>query len=166
MTDSTTDAAGPQGVASSERHYIPALGGIYAATEHYTEPLLRLGLAAILIPKGLQKVFGMFGGGGIGGTAELFDRLGYSPGILWGTLVGFTELIAGILFLIGLFVRPAAFAIFIFMIFALHFTWTSNGWFWLNGGAEFNWLITMVTLVLLIRGAGELSVDKRMDKEF
>jgi putative oxidoreductase len=151
---------------SSQRMYIPALSGIYAALDRYVEPLLRLGLAAILIPKGLQKVFGLLGGGGLSGTAELFENLGYSPGVFWGPLVGFTELIAGILLLIGLFVRPAAFAVIIFMLAALHFTWSRSGWFWLGGGAEFSWLILITAVVLLIRGSGALSMDKRMGKEF
>jgi putative oxidoreductase len=149
------------------RLHIPAFGGLYAFGERYTETILRIGLAAVLIPKGLQKVFGMLGGMGLSRNAELFDKLGYSPGIIWGTLVGFTELIAGILFLIGLFVRPAALAIVIFMFFAIHFTATTMGWFWLpRGGAEYPWLIFIVALVLLIRGAGAISVDSQMRKEF
>ena len=33
---------------------------------------------------------------GFAGNAALFDRIGYTPGIFWGTLVGCTELIGGI----------------------------------------------------------------------
>jgi putative oxidoreductase len=148
------------------RLYIPAFGGLYAFGERYTETILRIGLAAVLIPKGLQKVFGMFGGMGLWRNAELFDKLGYGPGMFWGSLVGFTELIGGILLLIGLFVRPAALAVVIFMIVAIQFTSGRGGWFWATQGAEFPWLIFIVALVLLIRGAGAISVDSQMRKEF
>jgi len=89
-------------------HYIPAFGKIYDAVSEYAEPILRIALGGILIPHGLQKLFGAFGGMGFAGNAALFDRLGFTPGIFWGTLVGCTELIGGILLVLGLFTRFAA----------------------------------------------------------
>src|SRR5262249_47799836 len=79
MTDATT------------RLYVPALGGIYTAIQEFAEPILRIALGGILIPHGCQKLFGLFGGMGFARNAELFDKLGYSPGVFWGTLVGCTE---------------------------------------------------------------------------
>ena len=90
------------------RYYIPALGNLYARFEPYVLPLLRAGLGIILLAHGCQKLFGMFGGMGLNANAALFQRLGYSPGMFWGTLVGCTETIGGILLVIGLFTRPAA----------------------------------------------------------
>jgi putative oxidoreductase len=66
---------------ATSRHYIPALGGIYNAVEKYAEPILRITLGAILIPHGMQKLFGAFGGMGFAGNAALFDRLGFTPGV-------------------------------------------------------------------------------------
>ena len=63
----------------------------------YVEPLLRFVAGAMLVPHGCQKLFGMFGGGGSSGTAVFMDKVGYSPGMLWGTVVGCTELFGGIL---------------------------------------------------------------------
>ena len=79
---------------ATPHHYIPALGKIYGAVSEYAEPILRIALGGILIPHGLQKLFGAFGGMGFAGNAALFDRLGFTPGIFWGTLVGCTELMA------------------------------------------------------------------------
>ena len=93
---------------ATSHHYIPALGNIYSAVDEYAEPILRIALGAILIPHGLQKLFGAFGGMGFAGNAALFDRIGFTPGIFWGTLVGCTELIGGILLVLGLFTRFAA----------------------------------------------------------
>ena len=74
------------------RYYIPALGNLYAKFESLVLPLLRAGLGIILIAHGCQKLFGMFGGMGLNANAALFDRLGYHPGMFWGTLVGCTEI--------------------------------------------------------------------------
>jgi putative oxidoreductase len=82
---------------ATSHYYVPALGKIYSAVSDYAEPILRIALGAILIPHGLQKLFGAFGGLGFAGNAALFDRIGYTPGVFWGTLVGCTELIGGIL---------------------------------------------------------------------
>ena len=107
---------------ATSRLYVPALGGIYSALNEYAEPILRIGLGAILIPHGMQKLFGAFGGMGLTANAALFDRIGYTPGMFWGTLVGCTELIGGILLVVGLFTRFAAAAVLIFMIVAVKFT--------------------------------------------
>ena len=69
---------------AASRLYVPALGGIYSALNEYAEPILRIGLGAILIPHGMQKLFGAFGGMGLTSNAALFERLGYTPGMFWG----------------------------------------------------------------------------------
>jgi hypothetical protein len=74
-----------------QRYYIPALGNLWASLNSIALPLLRAGLGIILIAHGCQKLFGMFGGMGLNANAALFERLGYSPGMFWGTLVGCTE---------------------------------------------------------------------------
>ena len=147
------------------RYYIPALGNLYSKFEPYVLPLLRAGLGIILLAHGCQKLFGMFGGMGLNANAALFQRLGYSPGMFWGTLVGCTETVGGILLVLGLFTRPAALSIVIFMIFSIHFT-SAKGFFWANGGMEYSILILLVALVFMIRGGGEYSLDKSMPKEF
>jgi len=150
---------------ATPRLYVPALGGIYSAAHEYAEPILRIALGAVLIPHGCQKLFGMFGGMGLNANAALFERLGYHPGMFWGTLVGCTETIGGALLVIGLFTRPAALSVVIFMIFSIHFT-SAKGFFWSQGGMEYSILILLVALVFLIRGAGSYSVDQKLGKEF
>ena len=60
---------------ATSHHYIPALGSIYGAVDEYAEPILRIALGAILIPHGMQKLFGAFGGMGFAGNAALFAFL-------------------------------------------------------------------------------------------
>ena len=148
------------------RYYIPAFAGIYASLDAVVLPLLRAGIGVILIPHGCQKIFGMFGGMGITANAAFFEKVGYAPGMFWGTLVGCTELVAGFLLIIGLFTRLAALSVVIFMILAIHFTSTHNGFFWTKGGMEYSLLLLLASLVFLIRGSGGYSVDSAMGREF
>jgi putative oxidoreductase len=149
---------------AASRLYIPALGGIYSAVGTYAEPILRIALGGVLIPHGMQKLFGAFGGMGFAGNAALFDKLGYTPGAFWGTLVGCTELIGGILLVLGLFTRFAAAAVVIFMIMAIHFT-SAKGFFWSAGGWEYPLLIGICALFFLIRGGGHCSLDRVIGRE-
>jgi putative oxidoreductase len=149
----------------TQKLYIPALGKFYDATEDYAVPLLRIALGGILIPHGMQKLFGAFGGMGLSGNAALFDRIGYSPGMFWGTLVGLTEFIGGILLVIGLFTRGAALAVVIFMLNAVYFTSKTGGFFWTTRGSEFSILLLAVALFLLIRGGGAYSLDRKLGRE-
>jgi putative oxidoreductase len=148
------------------RLFIPALGRIYDGLWDFAQAVLRIALGAILIPHGMQKLFGAFGGMGLEKNAALFDKLGYTPGVFWGTLVGCTELIAGTLLVIGLLTRPAAFAVVVFMINAVYFTSKTGGFFWTKVGSEYSILILVVALFVLIRGAGPWSVDRRIGREF
>jgi putative oxidoreductase len=149
---------------ATQRLYIPALGRLYEAVSEFAEPILRIALGGILIPHGCQKLFGMFGGQGLSANAALFDRIGYSPGMFWGTLVGCTELVGGILLVLGLFTRFAAAAVFIFMIVAVKFT-SAKGFFWTNGGFEFALLIGICALYFLLRGGGHWSLDRMIGRE-
>jgi putative oxidoreductase len=151
---------------SSTRYYVPAFAGLYASLDALVLPLLRAGLGVILIGHGCQKIFGLFSGMGMSANAALFEKIGYSPGMFWGTLVGCTELVAGFCLVVGLFTRLAALSIVIFMLFAIHFTSTTNGFWWTKGGMEYSLLMLLVSLVFLVRGSSGYSVDSTMGKEF
>jgi putative oxidoreductase len=104
----------------------------------------------------------MFGGGGLAGTAAYMDKVGYSPGMLWGIVVGCTELFGGILLAIGLLTRPAAAAITIELIFAMAVT-IQRGWL---GSNELTVLWFMIAVVFLVRGGGRCSIDRMIGREF
>jgi putative oxidoreductase len=147
------------------RLYVPALGGIYQKLTPFALPLLRVAIGLILIPHGAQKLFGWFGGAGFTRFVQIFESIGYKPGTVWVTLVALTELVGGILLVLGLFTRAAALAVVIFMIVAVHFT-SAKGFFWTQQGAEYSLLILVVALVFLIRGGGDYSVDQKLGREF
>ena len=54
-------------------------------------------LGGYLAAHGAQKLFGSFGGAGLDGTAEMFGRLGLTPGRQMATLAGVSELTGGLL---------------------------------------------------------------------
>jgi putative oxidoreductase len=149
---------------TSPRPAIPAFSGIYSALEPYTLPLLRLVMGLILFPHGGQKLFGWFGGAGFAKFTQIFDSMGYHPGAFWTAVVGSTELIGGILLAIGLLTRFASLAIVIFMINAVWAT-SAKGFFWTAGGMEYSLLIGVVAFVFLIRGGGNMSVDRAIGWE-
>jgi putative oxidoreductase len=144
---------------------IPGLAGIYSGLSDFAQAALRIGLGGILWAHGMQKLFGAFNGLGISGNAAFFDKVGYSPGMFWGTLVGCTEFIGGILLAVGLFTRPAALAVVIFLINAVYFT-SKNGFFWTKVGSEYSILLLLVAFYMLIRGAGPWSLDRKLGREF
>ena len=155
-----------QAAASATPLRIPALGRLYDGLWDFAHGALRIVLGALLVPHGMQKLFGAFGGMGFEKNAALFDKIGYTPGVFWGTLVGCTELIAGTLLVVGLFARPAAFAIVIFMLNAVYFTSKNGGFFWTKVGSEYSILILVTALFVLIRGAGPWSADRTIGREF
>ena len=149
---------------ATSRLYVPAFGAIYVAFHDYADAILRIVLGGVLIPHGCQKLFGLFGSTGFSGNAALFDRIGFTPGIFWGTLVGCTELIGGALLVLGLFTRFAAAAVLIFMLVAMKVT-SARGFFWSNGGMEYSLLIGACALFFLIRGGGDYALDRAIGRE-
>jgi len=75
---------------------------------------IRLALAGVFIPEGLQKLThaDILGAG-------RFERIGIPSPDFFGPLVGWVELIAGILFLVGYASRAAAVPIIVIMIVAI-----------------------------------------------
>jgi putative oxidoreductase len=158
----------PQGetMVSKSRLYIPALGQTYESLAPYAELLLRAGLGAILVVHGLQKFFGWFGGAGIERTAQLLEKFGYPAPIFLTYLIASLEAFGGALLVVGLFVRPVAFAMVVFMLFAVHYTSVNSGFIWFRGGSEYSLAILFISFYYLVNGAGPLSLDHKRGREF
>lgn len=76
----------------------------------YGLTVLRIAVGIIFAAHGAQKLFGLFGGYGLAGTAQWMESIGLTPGYLMATLAGGTEFFAGLALVIGLLARPAALA--------------------------------------------------------
>jgi len=83
--------------------------------------------------------------------------------VFFGFMAGATELAAGILFLIGLAVRPASvMVLFIMFVAALNNVVSAGGLSGLQGGRSHPMDFAAGTLALLILGAGRMSIDRKI----
>ena len=128
-------------------------------------PLIaRLVLGFVMLPHGLQKTFGLFGGHGFAGTMQFFTGMMHIPAVF--ALLAITAEFAGALGLIfGLFSRVAALGIASVMMVAIITVHGANGFFmnWMGTqkgeGFEYHLLAIGLALVVMIQGAGKASLD-------
>jgi putative oxidoreductase len=142
----------------------PQLAHLYQALAPWAEALLRAGVGLALVPHGLRNTFGMFPNTGIRShnlaqLAQQLDADGYRPGKFWAPAISLTQLIGGPLLALGLFTRPAALAIVIFLIVSNYERWRVGGYFWNKTGLEYTLMWTLGALYFLINGAGPISLD-------
>jgi putative oxidoreductase len=126
----------------------------------YGLTVLRIVVGIIFAAHGSQKLFGLFGGYGLAGTAQWMESIGLTPGYLMATLAGGTEFFAGLALIIGLLVRPAALGLAILSLVAIFSVHIGNGLFMANNGYEFALALLAGSVAVLIEGAGKLSVDR------
>jgi putative oxidoreductase len=113
--------------------------------------VMRLALGAIFAAHGYHKVFG-----GLHHHVQFVTSLGLPA---WSAYVSaFTEFLGGLLVLIGLFTRVAAFAICIDMCVAIAKVHFHNGLMG-NGGYEFPLSLATLAFALVVFGGGSIALD-------
>lgn len=140
---------------------------IMATTSSLPLAIIRLVLAFVILPHGLQKAFGMFGGFGFSGTMQYFTQTLGIPGPL-AFMVFVAELAAPVALILGLWSRPAAILIFINFVVAASMH-AANGFFMNWGGAmpagtegyEYHLLVLSMALAIIVGGSGSMSIDRR-----
>lgn len=120
----------------------------------------RLAAGVIFTAHGAQKLFGWFGGYGLEGTAGWIASIGLEPGYLLALLAGSAEFFGGLLLILGLLVRPSAIVLAITMLVAIVCVHLEHGLFMSNNGYEFGLALLAISVGLVIRGAGSVSVDR------
>ena len=124
---------------------------------------LRLATGIIFIAHGAGKVLGSFGGPGLRAFASYPAPYPFMrPAWVWMGAAALSELIGGILILLGLFTRLGAFLLVCVMLTAMFAVHWKNGFF-LNAtapGIEYTVALLGMTLALLIAGGGQASVDR------
>jgi putative oxidoreductase len=132
---------------------------------------IRLGVAAIFIAHGGQKLFGLWGGPGLQTTIEAFESSIGVPSYLTLMVVG-TEFFGGLTLLLGFFTRLAAAGLAIDMVAAIVKVHLMNGFF-LNWsitpgqghGYEFNLALLAMSIALVLSGPGRFALDRMLDIE-
>ncbi|MEU1986055.1 DoxX family protein [Nocardia sp. NPDC019395] len=117
--------------------------------------ILRVVFGLLFATHGAQKLFGWFGGEGLEANNAGFEKMGFNPGSLFGTLAGLSEFAGGLLLALGAF-TPLAAAIVLGTGIVIVNTGFSKG---LLGGYEMGLLFAVVALVIAFTGPGRLSVD-------
>jgi putative oxidoreductase len=126
--------------------------------------VLRIALGVVVLPHGLQKVFGWFGGWGIDGTLGWFASIGI-PAFL-GILAMAADFAGALALIAGFGTRIAAFGIGVNMVVAALVVHRPNGFFmnWAGNqkgeGFELHILAAAMALVLVLGGAGRWSADR------
>lgn len=113
--------------------------------------VMRLALGAVMLDHGYHKVFG-----GLHHHAQFVASLGLPA---WSAyLSSFTEFFGGLLVLLGLFTRVAAFAICINLSVAIAKVHIHNGLIG-NGGAELPLALATLAFALIFFGGGPIAFD-------
>ena len=144
----------------------------FLATDQTSWSLLvaRLALGIVILPHGMQKMVGAFGGYGFTGTVEFFHSMGMP--YLIGTLVILAEFVGSIGLILGLGTRFMAFSVGLTMAGAAVLGGHAANGFFMNWfgmqkgeGVEYFILAVGLALVALIGGSGKLSVDNLISKK-
>ena len=138
----------------------PFINKVLSTRAGYGLTVLRIAVGIIFAAHGSQKLFGLFGGYGLAGTAQYMESIGLTPGYLMATLAGGTEFFAGLALIIGLLVRPAALGLVFLSLVAIFSVHIGNGLFMANNGYEFALALLAGSVAVLIEGGGKLSVDR------
>ena len=124
---------------------------------------IRLGLAAVMIAHGAQKVLGSFNGPGFNSFISGNTPFGFMrPAWLWLGVAALSELVGGILVGLGFLTRVGAFFIACAMLTAIVGVHWNNGFFAANRGYEFPLTLLAMAIALLIAGGGQASIDKSL----
>ena len=139
----------------------------YAAMRPFGLTALRLAVAAVFVAHGGQKLLGLWGGPGLDATTAYFGSLGLQPAYPLAILASGTELIGGILLILGWGTRWVSLALAIVMGVAIWKVHYVNGFFmnWSGTvgrghGMEFNLVLIGALICLMFNGPGALSFDE------
>jgi putative oxidoreductase len=142
---------------------------LISTSDDYTYTMVRLALGVVFFAHGAQKMLGWFGGYGFSGTMNFFTQMMHIPAPL-AFLAICAEFFGGLGLLVGLLSRVAAFGIAMNMLVAIFTVHIHNGFFanWSGQqkgeGIEYHLLALALLLVVMIKGAGALSVDRALSK--
>ena len=126
--------------------------------------IARITVGIIILPHGLQKLLGMYGGYGFSATLDFFTTMGI-PKII-GFLIISGESFGAFLLIIGLLGRISALGLILIMLGAIFMVHMQYGLFmnWFGNqagqGYEFHLLVIGLSLIVLLKGSGKWSLDQ------
>lgn len=126
--------------------------------------IARVFAGLVMLPHGLQKLFGMFGGHGFSSTLEFFSGSMGIP-VPIGFLIIMGESVGALFLILGLLSRLSAAGFLIIMTGAIFMGHLEHGFFmnWFGNqqgeGFEYHLLMIGLSLIVLVNGGGRWSLD-------
>jgi len=147
------------------------LSAVLSTSSDSTATIARLALGIMILPHGLQKAFGLFGGYGFEGTMGFFTETLGIPA-LFAFLAIAAELAGGLGLILGLTGRIAALGVGSVMVVAALMNHVQHGFFmnWGGGmpagaeGWEFHLVAVALAAIVMLRGSGALSIDRLLSR--
>jgi putative oxidoreductase len=143
------------------------LSRVLATDADVSATLARVTLAIVMFPHGAQKLFGWFGGYGWEGTLGFMTgHVGLPAPLAAGVIL--LESIGALLLLAGVLTRAVALGFIGIMLGAIVTVHAQFGFFMNWSGAqpgegfEYHLLVIALAAVLVIRGGGAWSVDRKL----
>ena len=162
MTAHSHTASASKAHVSSGFNLRSALIGFFATNGSATTWLLRLSLGITILPHGIQKTLGWWGGYGFTGTMGAFTQMMGIPAPLAHAAI-LAESLGALFLIFGLFTRLSAFAIGVTMVVAASVHWPEG--FFMPKGIEFFIPVTAIAIVLLIKGGGKWAIDSAIARK-
>lgn len=145
------------------------LNKLLATDNDYGALVARVALGLVILPHGAQKALGWFGGYGFDGTMGFFTQQLGIPAP-FALLAIAAEFLGALGLIAGLLGRVSAFGVGITMLVAALMAHVPNGFFmnWFGAqkgeGIEYFVLAIGLALVVIVKGAGALSLDRLVAK--
>lgn len=123
--------------------------------------LLRAQLGLVMVAHGWNH---LFGGGKLDGTARWFESIGMRPGRLHAWSASVTELVSGVLLLLGFLTPLAAAGVVGVMVVAWVTAHLGNGFFIFRPGQGWEYVMTLAVVAVAVAGLGpgDWSLDARL----
>jgi putative oxidoreductase len=145
-----------------QRLIIPGLAGLYRCLAPLAYAFIRVLTALSFLPVSLDRLLH----GDVGELIGAITALGFSFPHAWAWGVIIVESLGATLLGLGLFTRPAAFAIAVEMTVIAFGIMIKRGMFWPAHGLEVALLLALVTFAYVLGGGGRYSLDRLIGLEF
>jgi putative oxidoreductase len=138
---------------------------LFSTSPEWAAFVLRLILGAVMLPHGMQKVFGSFGGYGYRATMSYFTDTMNLPWLI-AFVVIMIEFVGAVALITGFASRAWACGLAAIMIGAIVTTNFRNGFFmnWFGTqtgeGYEYHLLVLAICIAIIILGSGRFSIDQ------
>ena len=120
--------------------------------------VMRVMIGIVFVYHGAQKLFGIFGGYGISGTAGFMESLGVPMPTVSATLAGGAEFFGGLAFISGFAQRLLALPLAFTMVVAVATAHLKNGFDNSKSGFEYPLTLLVMVVGLGILGPGRLAI--------